>query len=382
MDETVPSERMHPEALGATLLRLLGLVVLALLFWRLAGVLLLGFAALLLATTFVALADALRRIAPIPRRAAVALSCLILLGGVAAIVGFYGWRIAGQYREIFAKAQEGARTALAFAQAHDWSRFVLQKASGAQITDATDFLAPLLGSLIGGAGRYLAYGVIIIACGVFLALDPERYRRELLQLVPGAHRPLAETFLNRTGTTLRLWLISRVVVMGAIGVLASAGLLVLHIPAALALGLTGALLTFIPYLGPLLAAAPAVLVAFTISPLQALLTGLMFWGVHFIEGTFITPVVQDKQVQLSPVLTILGTLAFGASLGPSGFVLASPLILVLLVAGRVFYVERRGEPLAQEGDPEAGEAPVAAVTPAGQRPRLARPAALEPGLGG
>jgi len=240
----------------------------------------------------------------------------------------------------------------------------------------------LLGSLIGGAGRYLAYGVIIIACGVFLALDPERYRRELLQLVPGAHRPLAETFLNRTGTTLRLWLISRVVVMGAIGVLASAGLLVLHIPAALALGLTGALLTFIPYLGPLLAAAPAVLVAFTISPLQALLTGLMFWGVHFIEGTFITPVVQDKQVQLSPVLTILGTLAFGASLGPSGFVLASPLILVLLVAGRVFYVERRGEPLAQEGDPEAGEAPVAAVTPAGQRPRLARPAALEPGLGG
>jgi len=74
MDETVPSERMHPEALGATLLRLLGLVVLALLFWRLAGVLLLGFAALLLATTFVALADALRRIAPIPRRAAVALS--------------------------------------------------------------------------------------------------------------------------------------------------------------------------------------------------------------------------------------------------------------------------------------------------------------------
>jgi predicted PurR-regulated permease PerM len=179
--------------------------------------------------------------------------------------------------------------------------------------------------------------VIIIACAVFLAVDPGRYRRDLVQLLSPGRRVVAEAFLDRTGSILRLWLVSRAVVMIAIGILSCIGVLVLHIPAALALGLTGALLTFIPYLGPLLAAAPAVLVAFTISPLQSLLMGLMFWGVQFIEGTFITPVVQDKQVALSPVVTILGTFAFGATLGPSGFVLASSLILVFMVAIQVFY---------------------------------------------
>lgn len=364
MDEVVRSGKVRHGDLAESLLRVLAVGLMALLVWRLAGVLLLGFAALLLATALVALADGLRRIAPIPRRLAVGLASLILFGGVVAIIGFYGWRIAGQYREIFAKAQEGAHDALAFAQAHDWSRYVLQKAQGAQITDATDFLAPLVGSLIGGAGRYIAYGVIIIACAVFLAADPGRYRRDLVQLVPHGRRAVAEAFLDRTGSILRLWLVSRAVVMIAIGVLSCIGLLLLHIPAALALGLTGALLTFIPYLGPLLAAAPAVLVAFTISPLQALLTGLMFWGVHFIEGTFITPVVQDKQVALSPVVTIMGTLAFGATLGPSGFVLASPLILVLMVAIQVFHTDaQRGADELRPGDPGRRPQPVALELP-------------------
>ncbi len=77
---------------------------------------------------------------------------------------------------------------------------------------------------------------------------------------------------------------SRLVVITAIGVPASAGLALLGIPAALLLGLSGALLTFISYFGAILAAVPAVLVALTTSPQLAIFTGLMFWGVHTIEG--------------------------------------------------------------------------------------------------
>ena len=87
------------------------------------------------------------------------------------------------------------------------------------------------------------------------------------------------------------------------------------------------------------AAIPAVLVAFTISPLTALLTVLMFWCAHFIEGNFITPLVQDEGVDLPPVLTIFSTLAFTVILGPSGVLLASPLVLVIITAVQVFYLE-------------------------------------------
>ena len=100
------------------------------------------------------------------------------------------------------------------------------------------------------------------------------------------------------------------------------------------------MLTFIPYIGALMAAVPAVLVALTVSPQLALLTALMFWACHFIEGTFITPLVQDQSVDLPPVLTIFSTLAFTVVFGPSGVLLASPLVLMIIVAIRIFYLER------------------------------------------
>lgn len=327
-------------ALSARLPQIALWAVLALLAWRLTGVILICFAAVVIAAALTVIAQGIRRLVPpLPRRLSVILATLLMFGALAAIVALYGWRIAGQFDEIFAKARQGAHDLLLYARAHDWSRYLLQRASGAQVTDATDFLAPLLGSLLGITSRYLAYGVIMLVCGIFLALDPDRYRRGVLLLIPEPRQAQAGAFLDRAGATLNRWLVSRLVVMGAIGVLASAGLTALGIPAALTLGLTGALLTFIPYLGPLMAAAPAVLVAFTISPALAIWTGLMFWGVHFIEGTFITPIVQDEEVSLPPVLTIFGTLACTVLFGPSGIVLASPLILLLIVAIQVFYLE-------------------------------------------
>jgi predicted PurR-regulated permease PerM len=314
-------------------LQILMILGAAFLVWRLAGVLLLAFAALLLSITFLAIGDGLRRLAPVlPRRATTAIAIVFLLGGIGGIIAFYGWRIADQYEEIFAKARQGAQAAVNFLQAHDWSRALLQKSDGLRIRDAADVLAPVFGSAVGIVGRAVGYGAIIVVCGVFFALEPDRYRRGLLGLVPSRYRDRATGLVERVSWDLRRWLVSRLIVMIAIGVLSSIGLLLLGIPAAVTLGVTGAVLTFIPYLGPILAAAPAVLVAFTASPLLALLTGLMSWGVHFIEGTFITPMVQDHEVSLSPVLTILGTLACAVLLGPSGVILASPLILVARAA--------------------------------------------------
>lgn len=298
--------------------------------WRLAGVLLLGFSALLVAITLLAIGDGLTRVAPpLPRRLAVAIAGLLLVGGLASIIAFYGWRIADQYEAIFAKAKAGWQAALAYVQAHEWSRSLLEKTDGVRISDAADWAGPLVKSAAGAVGAVVAYGVIIVICGVFFAWEPRRYRDEVLRLVPERSRPTMAAYFDRTSSLLRRWLVSRLIVMVAIGVMSSVGLLLLGIPAAITLGLTGAVLTFIPYLGPILAAAPAVLVAFTVSPLLALLTGLMFWAVHFIEGTFITPLVQDHEVSLAPVMTILGTLACAVLLGAPGVVLASPLILVL-----------------------------------------------------
>ncbi len=328
-----------PRAAPHPYLQVALLALAAVIAWKLAGVLLLLFSAILLAAALSAMSDGLRRLAPLPNSVAVLLAALLMFGVLAGVIALFGWRILAQYEEILGKARDSAHAFLAYARARPWADALLKQANGARISDATDTLAPILGSAVSGAARYLTYGAIVIVCGIFLALHPARYRDGALVLVPISHRKEVSDFLTRSGTTLKRWLVSRLIVMIALGVLVSIGLSVLGISGAVTLGLTGGLLTFIPFLGALMAAIPAVLVAFTISPLKAVATGLMFWAAHFIEGTFITPLVQDESVDLPPVLTIFSTLAFTVIFGPSGVLLASPLVLVIITAIRVFYLE-------------------------------------------
>jgi predicted PurR-regulated permease PerM len=334
---TAPISKAGP---APHLLILIALMALSgLLLWKLAGVLLLLFSSILLAAAFSALADGLRRLAPLPAAVAVLLAALLIFGVLVGVVALFGWRIIDQYEDIAAKVRQSLHTLLDYARGQAWGQALLTQANGAKISDATDTLAPLLGSVASGAARYLTYAVIVVICALHLALDPARYRRGALILVPASHRREVETFLDRCAVILKRWLVSRLVVMIALGALVSLGLTLLKVSGAITLGLTGGLLTFIPFVGALLAAIPAVLVAFTISPLTAMLTVLMFWAAHFIEGNFITPLVQDEGVDLPPVLTIFSTLAFTVILGPSGVLLASPLVLVIITAVQVFYLE-------------------------------------------
>jgi predicted PurR-regulated permease PerM len=211
--------------------------------------------------------------------------------------------------------------------------------AGARIDGAAAALTPALGSVLGSVGQGLAYAAIVIASGIFLAIDPQRHVRGVLMVVPHAHQAIAETFLQRSGAILRKWLVSRLIVMVAIGVLSSIGLKLLGIDGAFTLGLTGGLLTFIPLIGALLAAIPAILVALAQSPLLAIYVSLMYWAVHFIEGTFITPFVQDAEVDLPPVLTMYSAVIFTVLFGASGIFLASPLALMAIVAIQVFYLK-------------------------------------------
>ncbi len=342
--DATPRSAPHPYVQAALL------IMAALLVWKLAGVLLLLFSAILLAAALSAIADGLRKLGPVPTQVAVLLAALLMFGVLASVITLFGWRIVAQFEEIMGKARESLQALMTYTRAQPWGDALLKQANGARITDATDTLAPILGSVVGGAARYLTYGAIVLVCGIFLALNPTRYRDGALILVPESHRGEVSAFLTQSTDILKRWLVSRLIVMVALGVLVSIGLTILRISGAVTLGLTGGLLTFIPFLGALMAAVPAVLVAFTISPLKAVLTGLMFWGAHFIEGTFITPLVQDESVDLPPVLTIFSTLAFTVIFGPSGVLLASPLVLVIITAIRVFYLEGHlGRPRIADG---------------------------------
>lgn len=112
----------------------------------------------------------------------------------------------------------------------------------------------------------------------------------------------------------------------------------------------GGLLCFIPFVGAILAAIPATLVALTQGPIYAASVVLMYVGIHFVEGNFITPMVQSEATSFPPVLAILSTVAFSLLLGPVGVLLAAPLTLFLMAVVEVLYVQQTlGEAPIEEG---------------------------------
>lgn len=334
-----PQPRETARDAGISLLKIAALVAAGLGLWWFRGVLLLGFGSVLIAVALDAMSDRVSRLTRMPRRLALAVVVILTLGFVAAALALFGWRIADQFDEILAKTQASLGQLAAMAHEHSWSRELLDRLASARIDGATMQAAPALASTLGSIGQVLALSAITIASGVFLAIQPKRHLEGALMLVPRERRATAAAFADRAGSVLRKWLVSRLIVMIAIGILSSIGLWLLHIPGAVALGVVGGLLTFIPLVGALIAMVPAILVALAQSPQVAIYVALMYWAVHFVEGTFITPYVQDAEADLPPVLTMYSALIAAALFGAPGVFLSSPLALMVIVALKGFYIE-------------------------------------------
>jgi predicted PurR-regulated permease PerM len=122
-------------------------------------------------------------------------------------------------------------------------------------------------------------------------------------------------------------------------VVTASGLALLGIPLALTLGVIAGLLEFIPNVGPIVAAIPAVLIAFLSGPQTALYVMIFFLAIQQLESYILTPLVQRRAVSLEPALIITAQLAFATTVGALGMLLATPLAAGLLVAVKMLYVE-------------------------------------------
>ena len=127
--------------------------------------------------------------------------------------------------------------------------------------------------------------------------------------------------------------------MAVVGVITTIGLLVLGIEGAFALGLIAALLEFVPFLGPFLAAAPAIAIAFVDSPEKALAVAVLYLIIQQLESTLVTPLVMKNGLELPPILTILAQGIMGVVFGLLGVLVAVPLLAAIIVPIKMLYVQ-------------------------------------------
>ncbi len=135
------------------------------------------------------------------------------------------------------------------------------------------------------------------------------------------------------------WLIGKAISMLIIGTVTSVSLYLLNIPLALVLGLIAGLLNFIPYLGPIIAGVPAVLIAFSQSPADGGYTLVVFTMIHVLEGYLLIPLIERRTIALPPALTIVMQVLLGSMAGLTGAALATPLTAVIVVLVAMLYVQ-------------------------------------------
>lgn len=193
----------------------------------------------------------------------------------------------------------------------------------------------LFSGLLGGLGNF----VIVLFVAIYLASQPAAYTKGVLKLLPPNRRPRGRAVMRELGDTLSLWLRGKLLSMAVVGAVTAIGLTILGVPLALALGLVAGLLDFIPYIGPILAAIPAVLIAFSQGPTLALYVVLLFVGLQVLESYLLLPLVERKTVSMPPALTITMQVLMGLAFGLVGIALATPLTAVIAVLIAMLYVE-------------------------------------------
>lgn len=180
---------------------------------------------------------------------------------------------------------------------------------------------------------------LILLVGFYLVLSPSMYLGNILLLLPPARRGRWLDVFMIQGRALRLWLLSRLISMLFVGISISIGLYFMDVPMAGALGLIAGLLTFIPYLGPILGMIPTVLIAFLTSPELALYAIVLYFIVETLESNVVMPIAAKGVVRLPPAYTVIVQLAGAAVAGLAGVILATPLAVVAVVAIQMLYIE-------------------------------------------
>lgn len=318
-------------------LLVVAVAIVVLLVWRLSDVFLLLFGGIIVAITLRALAAPLERHLRLSPRLAVAVA--VLAATAAIVVG--SWLIGDRLAEQFGVLRERLPDALTALTA--WLNTnpigmalfdIWENAKGATAVPWARVanVATLTLGALGSAG-------LMAVLGIYLAADPDMYRRGAVRMVAPAYRPQIDDALKASGQALSKWLLGQGISMLFVGSATAIGLAVLGMPLALSLGVIAGVLAFIPFFGPIASGLLAVLLAFMEGPTQALYVAGLVLVIQQIEGNVLMPFVQRWAVELPPVLGITAAVIFGLLFGIVGVIFATPLMVVAMVLIQQLYIE-------------------------------------------
>ncbi|CAN5381777.1 AI-2E family transporter [soil metagenome] len=334
--------------------------------WQGVDVILLIFAGGLLAVFFRTLSETLSKYTPLSHGLALTVVLLLIVG----LIVLGGWFLAPSVQTEFTDLTNQLPADYEKAQrqlsGYPLGRKIVEKMPTAQQfifeVKSTNVFSRVTG-MFSTVFSVIANILIILMTAVYFAFSANTYKEGILKLVPNKREQRAREILSVIHYTLKSFLVGISGSMTINGILTFLGLWFLGIPFAIPLAIIAGLMSFIPNIGPLIAAAPAVLIALSQSPTQALYVLIIYLAVQNLDGFIVTPLIQKRAVAIPPVLIIASQLMLAVIFGFLGLLLAVPLVAIVFVMVRMIYVEDiLGRKVEVNGEPKAKKEVVSEVT--------------------
>lgn len=323
-----------------------GVVLVPVLVWQLGSILLLAFAAILAAIFLHVVSEPLQRWTPLPVWADLLIAGLIILSMIAICAWIFGSQISAEFSDVVSRVRAGAVQIQDLLRKNPTGQFILSRLSSTNVS-----VTGLFGAVVSTFVTAIEALIIIVMSAAYLAAEPALYRAGVVRLFGPAREEWANETIVSVAAALRYWLLGQFIQMAMIGVLSALAVWFIGLPSPLALGLIAAATEFVPYLGPVLAAIPALLVAVTRGPHEVAWTLAAYVLIHQIEGNLIMPQIQKRMVYIPPAVMLLGLAGIGALAGLLGFMLAAPIVVAIFVVVEKAYVrDTLKEDVALPGD--------------------------------
>ena len=205
--------------------------------------------------------------------------------------------------------------------------------------DAVDAILTAVWGFVGGV-----FGLVtILILAFYLLVDSEKFVHTFVRLFPRSERPRVENACRRISGKVSAWLGGQMLLAAIIGSTAALALFLMGVPYFYVLALIAGIGEMIPIVGPLLAAVPAVAVAFSVSPALALGVAAFFFVQQQVENHVLVPKVMERQVGINAAGVITALLIGGTLLGIVGAILAVPTVAILQVVFEELVPEASGD---------------------------------------
>lgn len=213
------------------------------------------------------------------------------------------------------------------------------------IADGPAFLLQGATSIVSGAFQV----VMIAIASAYLLYDYPRITANVRRFVPTRWRTLYTDLTAKADRAIGGYLRGQILITIILGFLIWIGLSILGVPLATAISVLAAVFNLVPYLGPIVGSVPALLLAFTVSPLTALLVLIVFLAANQIEAHVLAPLILAKSTDLHPITVLISILIGVGFLGLLGAFVAVPAVALTKVVLEEYLLTRPAYTNAPDG---------------------------------